>query len=167
MRIVRKKGLSEIIGYVLLIVIAISLSLLVYAWMKGLLWKKTKACPDEVSLMIADYSCDFAGKNVTIVFRNNGLFDVDGFIARISNEEGRLPVKLLKEGIPLNGSNLGEFSFDKKLSPGAEFTNTFFYSEYGKILEIEIVPFKYLEEEGEVLVCDKSTVKQRLQGCDE
>lgn len=163
----KKKGLSEVIGYVLLIVIALSLSLLVYAWMKGLLWQKPKACPDEVSLIIVDYSCNATRKNVTITLRNNGLFDVDGFIARISNEEGRLPVKLLKEGIPLNGSNLGEFSFDKKLSPGAEFTNTFLYSEYGKILEIEIVPFKYLEQEGLVLVCDKATTRQRLQGCDE
>jgi len=167
MKLIRKKGLSEIIGYVLLIVIAISLSLLVYAWMKGLLWKKTKACPDEVSLIIVDYSCNAAGRNVTIILRNNGLFDVDGFIVRISNEEGRLPVKLLKEGNPLNGSNLGEFSFDKKLSPNAEFTNTFFYSEYAKIVEIEIVPFKYMEQEGEVLVCDKATTRQRLQGCDE
>jgi len=159
-----KKGLSEVVSYVLLVVIAISLSLLVYAWMKGLLWKNPKECPEGVSLIIADYTCNSAIKNITITFRNNGLFGIEGFIARISNETGKLTTKPLLGGEPINGDFNGNFFFNQALKPNEEFTNSFSYSDYDKIVELEIVPLKLVGTE--MLLCDNSALKQQLDGCE-
>jgi len=154
-----RKSLSEMIAYVLLIVIAISLALLVYAWMKGLLWKPSKDCPEGISLIVSDYSCDNALGRINITFRNNGLFDVSGFIVRISNETGRLPTKSLYDGTPIKEED-NIFYFPSNLTTGNDFTNTFSYLKYDKIIELEIVPLRLVK--GELLICDKAKIKQEV-----
>ena len=71
-----KKAISIIIGYVLLVVIAISLSLLVYAWLKNYLPKDVEKCPDSVSLTISNYNCDIEENKITLTLRNKGFFNI-------------------------------------------------------------------------------------------
>jgi len=159
-----KKGLSEIVGYVLLVVMAIALALLVYAWMKGLLWNNPKECPAGVSLIIADYACNQDLNNITITLKNNGLFSINGFIARISNEPGKLATKPLLNGVPLGGEATGEFFFNETgLLPNIEFVNSFSYDMYSQISDLEITPLK--DVDGERILCDKSIIKQQLENC--
>ena len=47
-----KKGVSIIIGYVILIAVAITMSFLVYAWMKSYVPKEELKCPDDVFIRI-------------------------------------------------------------------------------------------------------------------
>jgi len=82
-----KRGLSNLVAYVLLISITISLSVLVYNWLKTYTQKdNVKSCPDNVNVVIGSYDC-FNGinGNITINLENKGLFDVDGFIIRVSD----------------------------------------------------------------------------------
>ncbi len=153
-----KKGVSVIIGYVLLIVIAISLALLVYAWMKGNLPKEKQQCPDEVSLVIKDYNCFENGK-INITLKNNGFFDIDGFIAKISNKSKSLPILALKGVFPVQ-SNDGQFIFGVPMNSSQEFTETFDYSNHNLILDLQIMPLKRIGNK--LVLCENSVIRQKL-----
>ena len=45
-----KKGVSEIIGYILLVAIVVTISIFVYQWLKTYVPQDAISCPDGVSL---------------------------------------------------------------------------------------------------------------------
>src|SRR3972149_7833470 len=71
-----KKALSEIVGYTILIVIAISLSVLVYAFLKTYIPKEAVSCEEDLNLIVQDYSCSTSGE-LKITIKNKGLFKAD------------------------------------------------------------------------------------------
>ena len=76
-----KKAINELVGYVLLVALAISLSIMVYYWLRTyVLPSQPRLCPDGVSLIVDAYSCQAGSFNLSL--RNKGLFNVDGFIVR-------------------------------------------------------------------------------------
>src|SRR3989338_6277896 len=80
-----KKGVTELLAYVLLIGLAVSLSVIVYNWLRGYaILSPTRACPDGVSLIVDDYSCIGGVFNLTL--RNKVLFNIDVYVLRINNE---------------------------------------------------------------------------------
>ena len=147
-----KRGVSEIVSYVILIVMVMAISSLVFYWTKSLVPKDNIECP-EVSLIINDYECD---NNVfRLVVSNKGLFDVSGYYIWAENEtEGRKI--LLKE---INGLKEGKVEFTNKLSSGQEYESSFDYSAYGSIKNVEIEPFVFDEEE---ILCNKAIIKQNI-----
>lgn len=86
MKIERKKGLSEIVSYVLLVVIAIGLSIMVYSYLKLYLPSDRTECPAGTSLIVEDARCRISinEKNISIKFSNQGLFNVSAAYVRIS-----------------------------------------------------------------------------------
>ena len=50
---------------------------------KDLLPGNIENCPDEAALIITDYKCE--NKEIKLTLRNQGLFNLYGFIARINN----------------------------------------------------------------------------------
>ena len=153
-----KKGLSVVIGYVLLVVISISLALLVYAWMKGFLWKPPKECPEGISLIIDFCRINITSKNLNLGLKNNGLFDIDGFIIRIANESGKIPSKPLLEGSPEEArGEKGDYYV--KIEVDGKFENNFSYAEYNNITEIDIIPLK------KGMLCNKAKIRQDVDGC--
>ena len=81
----QKKGLSNMVAYVLLITITIALSVLVYNWLQFYVGASDlEECPDGVNLVIQNYTCS-KGQNgkVNVTLKNKGLFEVDGFILRV------------------------------------------------------------------------------------
>jgi len=88
-----KKGISEIIAYVLLISITLTLSVIVYGWLKGYLcFGNTchETCSEEVSLVVESYKCispvNGNDGNLTLILKNKGLFDINKFILRVSDQ---------------------------------------------------------------------------------
>ena len=77
-----KKALSEIVSYVLLIIIAISLSVAVYAWLEVYVPKNTVECEQGASVVIKDFSCNTIGKKLNELGMNKGhkqtSFLIDG-----------------------------------------------------------------------------------------
>ena len=136
-----KKGVSEMVAYVLLIIIAISLSVLVYAWMKNSIWKQPKECPGDVSLTISDYTCDTTNKKIILTLQNNGLFNINGFLARISNTTNSAKVYELKN----NNTGRREFYFQNGIQnfikPNEQSTQSIYYTQYNQITRLEIQPF--------------------------
>jgi len=149
-----KKGLSEIIAYVLLIVVAISLSLLVYAWLKGQMPGKTEQCPEGINLVIEDYSC--SGGVINLTLRNKGLFVLEGIIIKASDTiEGLAICPLTKDD--------GYYHFKNSLKPGNKTIGHFVYSDCGNIVKIEIIPTRFVG--GERLLCENSITEYEVSGC--
>jgi hypothetical protein len=72
-----KKGLSIVIGYVLLMAVSISMSILVYQFLKTYVPKDAVTCPEGTSLFIK--SADCSGGTLTLILKNNGKFSLDGY----------------------------------------------------------------------------------------
>ena len=83
-REVNKRGVSLMIGYVLLVVIAIGLSVAVFAYLKLYLPKDEPKCYDDVILSIDDLICvGGEGGNISVTLTNRGLFNINGAFIRV------------------------------------------------------------------------------------
>lgn len=89
-----KKALSEIIGYTILIVIAVSLSVVTYSFLKSYIPKEKAECPAEIGLIVENYTCKYipsAGGGglgtqtsyLELSVLNKGLFIVDAAYIRL------------------------------------------------------------------------------------
>ena len=159
------------VAYVLLIVIAISLSILVYAWLKIYVIKPTPACHEGVSLIIYNYECDSVVKNLSLTVQNQGTFGVDGFVIRIANEEGMPAI----HGLEALGPEYEDMEKGYVLFPGEQgllpvenhdkMNINFTYEEYEKIVKVEIEPIEVNEETDRLLLCEGAIISQELEGC--
>lgn len=147
-----KKGLSEVVSYVLLIGIAISLSFLVYAFAKNLVPVKVKECPESVSLSVENYSCDINLNEMGFRIKNTGLFNISGYMLRITNKtSGKAVYNLDIDPVPEN------------MAPAEEKDYHVDYSYYNNITRIEIQPYIYDKER---VYCKNSITKQEIEACD-
>lgn len=165
-----KKGVSIVIGYVLLVVIAISLSLLVYAWLKYFIPGEAEKCPDEVSLIVSSYSCRVDINNITLILRNQGNFNIDGFIFRIRNESEGFYYNLKQpNAVTVENffGNAGGEPYGGKpyLAPNEEVGMEFYYGEHNKIVEMEIEPL-LTGEKGDLIPCENAIISQEVIDCD-
>jgi len=161
-RLIRnRKAISEIVAYVLLIVISISLALLVYAWLKSNILKPAEECPDSVSISI-EYKCNLTKQSIDLKIKNNGLFTINGFIARASNKTGGLAICSLEKD-----DDRGTFFFKKyigeELKPNEEYEiSELSYKSCNNITRIEIEPFITNKE---IILCNKAIVSEEVKNC--
>jgi len=82
-----KKGVSEIVSYVLLISITFAIAGIVYSWLIFYVTpgKETK-CEEGISLTIRSYSYNCNTKALNLSLQNRGLFDIDGYLIRVTNQ---------------------------------------------------------------------------------
>lgn len=82
-----KRGISEVISYTLLILIAVILSIIAFAFLKLYVPKNKPECKAGISLMLEDVECivsaDVAKRLFTITLQNTGTFKVDKAYVRI------------------------------------------------------------------------------------
>ena len=82
-----KKAVSLMISYVLLIVIGMSLAIIVYEYIIiVVIIEPTPTCPETLSLIIQEYSCNAGAKKITIEVKNKGLFNISGYEIRGTND---------------------------------------------------------------------------------
>lgn len=149
-----KRGISAMIGYVLLVVIGITLAVLVYGFLKVYVPSDKAVCPDNVALSIEEFSC-FNGA-VKVRLGNRGLFKVDGAYIRIG-EEGRVFRQLLNE----DNIFFDEWASEEGLPPGEFWPKTteksYAYAGTGQqILEVEPVIFV----DDELTLCSSAVITQ-------
>ena len=80
-----KKADSVIIGYVLLIVLALGMAGAVYSYLKFYIPKERPSCPEGANLAVESSICNAAEGKFTITLVNKGLFDMDGAYIKIGN----------------------------------------------------------------------------------
>jgi len=162
-----RKGVSPMIGYVLLVTFVIILGVVIYNWMKTYIPQEDIDCPDGTSLFIKDYTCSNSSLNITL--KNNGKFSVGGyFIYATTTPQQELATKDLSFYINENFSLLsptgvkltGEYN---SLSPNEEEVEVFDLSALTEtIYTIEIVPIRW-QKEGRVnrlVSCKNSKVRE-------
>lgn len=169
-----KKAVSEIVSYVLLIVIAISLSVGVYSFMKFYVPKEdasTEKCFNDIALSIVDYSC--SAKTIYLLLENKGLFNVKGFIIKGSNDPDIIPIIMLNTTNQevLKNTRPGFYDFNISegdlLKPQKVANATFIYGIPGaeQLKRISIQPYSYSEKIQDIILCEE-IIEIYPKGCD-
>jgi len=157
-----KKALSEVVSYVLLIVIAVSLSVGVYAWLKVYVPKNTVECEQGASVIIKDFSCDTEANKLTITFQNKGLFDIDGIYIKIANTSKGNTVYLPEPQPSAFGpTQSGFFYFGLNgLTPGTSANQTFDYKKFNAVEKVQIQSF--VLRDNKIVLCEHDIKTQEI-----
>lgn len=156
------KGISELIAYVLLITLTISISVLVYGWLKLYVAPGQESdCPEGVNLIISNYQCSSGSLEVTL--KNKGRFNVDGFYVRVHNSSNPEFGLYTLYSIASNGA---------EIKPGEEFNYAYSsikgtppipLSNLGEITLIEVQPV--IGTETNMILCS-DYVSLKVGDCD-
>lgn len=162
-----KRAVSEVVAYVLLIVISLSIAGMIYAWLRFYVPGPEQKCPDNVAIVIKNDLCNVVENSINITIQNKGLFNVSGFYIYMSNETGALPIlepTFKSSSRPLSSSERGYILFESPLPPDEEFDIVLSYSLNNRIEEIEIEPFRWQDKK--VVLCKDAIIREKVQGCE-
>jgi len=137
----QKKGVSEIVSYVLLISITFAIAGMVYSWLIFYVTPgKEIKCDEGISLTIRSYYYNCSTHALNLSLQNRGLFDIDGYLVRVTNQ---------------TGSTIGTYTLNKtgkNLSTGVTYRDYYPDSSNlndskkklgGNISFVEVQPFAY------------------------
>jgi len=164
-----KKAVSDMVSYVLLIVIALSLAVGVYSFMKFYIPKDKETCSEDVSLYIEDYKCYLdtnpnPRKIIELTIKNKGLFNITGFVIKGSENYTDLPIIMMKT-VDFGSEEVtpGRYDFAEHLKAGRTITTKFDYTNQTKIERINIQPFA-VSSTTRTLLCER-IVDIKIEGC--
>ena len=145
------------IGYVLLITIAVAMGAVTYQWMKTYVPTESLSCPDGVSILIKD--ANYIDDKLTVTLKNNGRFNISGyFIYANDNDQGLATIDLsgyTPRGVNREGKVLfSSINGDTRnlFSPSDEETHEFNLGSSGisSIYSIEITPTRFQEQDNKI-----------------
>lgn len=173
-----KKGVSIMIGYVLLVSIAIIMGGIMYTWMSGYVPTEELECPDGVSMVVTSYFYNCSNTTLNITIKNNGRFSIAGYYIKATNDsvQNLAAIDLSKwalktqddmykfaDAVVLGSANSNEFY------PGNETENVFDISHLtGEIETIELIPVRWQRDENNklrFLSCGDVTKYRELIDC--
>jgi flagellin-like protein len=145
-----KRGLSNVVAYVFLIGITISLAVMTYSFLtyyvdEGDIFE----CPNDVELIVESYECiEGTDGNLTITIKNRGKFNVDGYYLRVHNK---------------SDPEFGFYLFDdggSPLSPGERNKKIYDFSSEGvhNVTIADVRPF--IVHDGKNYTCDSYFVQK-------
>ena len=145
---ISKKGMSVVIGYVLLVTFGIIMGGIVYTYLKSYVPSEIDKCPDGVSLFVKDFTCVNNQLNLTI--KNNGKFNLQGYFIHATNNSNQTlaTINLAKyfnallsgDGVSNNASIYFKTDPNEDFSPG-DIANEIF-SNVPAIYSIELTPVR-------------------------
>ncbi|MFH1503615.1 MAG: archaellin/type IV pilin N-terminal domain-containing protein [Candidatus Diapherotrites archaeon] len=167
-----KKGVSVIIGYVILVSFVIVLGIIVYSWMKTYVPRAELECPDGISLFIEDYKCSSEQLNLTL--RNIGTFSIGGYFIRATTSPEQEIAKLdlsrniTKETAKLYpiGIRFGEItSTGNSLGPDENEIDIYNLTGGDRIYSLEIIPVRWQEENNKrrLVSCKDAKIKETIE----
>lgn len=149
-----KKGVSAVIGYVLLVSMAVIMGTIMYTWMQSYVPNDSVGCPEGTSILLKDYGYSCTDKTqINLTLKNNGRFNLAGYYVKVANVSGQGIASIdVSEDLIETG---GEFRFARAImfregeantfEPGEEVTHLFNVSDYGEIYLVEILPIRWEE----------------------
>ena len=165
-----KRGISVVVGYILLVSIVIIMSVIVYQWISTYIPREDIECADGVSLFVQDYNYNCDTKSLDLTIKNSGRFDVAGyFIHATTDSSQELAVTDLSGATDLRGSG-GSVNYPpdgddlNSVSAGQIFSDLFVLTSIGQIYSIEIVPLRYelVNNRNRAVSCTNARIKERL-----
>jgi len=139
-KINNKRGISELISYVLLIVMAVAIASGVYIWLKTTPPDfKAEECPYGLSLIIEQCNINTASNQINLTFKNNGRFNVTGAFVYLNLENGTL---ITLETLPYNLNKIDQdyFPIQGEAYYSINFRNYNLFPE--NITSIDFIPVK-------------------------
>jgi len=166
-----KKGISVIVGYVLLISFSALMGVFVYIWLNTYIPQEELNCPDGTSLLIQNYTC--TSDILTIVLRNDGKFDIGGYFiyATDSPEEELATIDISKNNTQNysirtpSGVKLGLIGSKNSLGPNEEEIETYNITGRSMMYLIQIIPMRWQEEANKevVVTCKDVRIEKRIE----
>lgn len=158
-----KRAVSEIVSYVLLIVIAIGISVMAYGFLKLYVPKPAPECPADVSLIVSDYLCILSPNHLVLNISNKGLWKVQGANVRFGIR-GQTVRDLITNKINPNANDGIFLSGTTGLMPGnistRTYTKTLSNVAMSPDMEVQITPIISLQNQQ--VVCDKALSIQSI-----
>lgn len=163
-----KKGVSVMIGYILLISMAVVMSIIAFQWLKTYVPKEGLSCPDGVSLFVKSSTC--TANELEITLKNNGKFNVSGYVIRASTQPGQeVATTDLSRNITFGGTQYQSSSVIFKVSsentfgPTSEAQHKYDISGITPYF-IEIIPMRFETEDNKfrVAICSNQKIKEEL-----
>jgi hypothetical protein len=169
----QKKGVSLMVGYVLLVVFSIFLGILTYHILSTYFPKKSLECPDATSLLIESYTYDCNTHIMTLNIENNGRFNVGGyFIYGSSSGVRQRDVELSslnmdnKSTLSPLGVKFGNPVAKNSLKPNQVEIDVYNLTKLNQNLTyLEIQPIRWQNENRKmnVILCSDATVRKDIQ----
>jgi hypothetical protein len=166
----KKRGVSVIIGYLLLVSFAIILSGMIYIWMKTYIPTETAECPSGVSIYIKEANCSYNGSNyiLELTLKNNGRFNISGYYIHASNNSSqKIAITDIYDKIETGGIKFGNtilFSYGNlnTLEINGERKAKFVLEE--KIYLLSIIPTRFNEIEGKIkyVGCNNGRIEEKI-----
>lgn len=152
-----KLGVSIMIGYILLISLAVIMGGVIYAWMKSYVPQDKLECPEGTSISIKSYEYNCSTPEIlNITIKNNGRFDIAGYFIHASDRAGQSIANLdLSKNLTDTG---GVFKYQNSITlssgnnnsfvPNLETQNVFNTtgSGIGELKLIEITPVRWQKD---------------------
>lgn len=90
----KKKGVSLMVAYTILVVIGIALGAATYSYLKLYLPSIRAECPADIKVSVEEVICDSTEDELTVSILNRGLFNVPAIFVRFGEEERRVRKQL-------------------------------------------------------------------------
>jgi len=156
MRTRDKRGISNIIGYIMLMGIVIIMSVIVFQWLRTYVPTDSIDCPDGVGISIESlrYYCD--NKELSFTLKNTGRFNIAGyFIHATTSPDQEIAIEDLS--LLLNPNSTGNVIFnpsENSLKPNDKIDAFFNLSTSGisRIYSIELIPVRYQKQNNKDLI---------------
>jgi len=178
---INKKGVSEVLGYILLVSFAIVMSFIVYQGLKTYVPAKTLECPDGVSLFIKDVSCTYNSTSekydLELIIKNNGRYNIAGYYIHASENPNQTVattplIENLKEVNAYKYNNavlLQSYeTFESGRLENFLNLNEENFAEYNnlskKIYSLDLIPIRFQEEENRLRIvgCGKAILREKI-----
>ena len=146
-------------GYAILIVIAISLSVMVYAFLRLYIPKEKVECNQEINLIIQDYSCSSSPQELNLTIANKGLFKADAAYLRLGLVGQKTKPQINKNNFLLFGPGNSP-----GLNPGESFSSNDYDNfdvSLSREYELELEPVVIINKQ--LVACQNSIITQPIQ----
>lgn len=172
--LLNKRGISEMVSYVLLIIIAIGLSVLVFAFLSVYIPKEKPECKEDVHAIITKAICNVSSTNQTVYLEltNKGLFTFDAAYIRIA-PVGREVTFLINDPEKNLGGSVRGFQLyapgatSPGLPPGSTYSRIYSLANVGGVT---FVPGNYTLEVQPAMgkgrsfaLCEKAIIRETVQ----
>jgi len=151
--IYNKKGVSVLVGYILLVVFAVIISAIVFVWLRSYVPAETLNCPEGTSVFIKESSFNDSNSQLKLVLKNNGRFDIAGFFIHATNSSSQEVATFDLSNYSIDRTKIFGNSIvyeigSNSMKPGDTNTSTFdlSVSSIGRPYSVSIIPVRYQVE---------------------
>ena len=160
---INNRGVSEIVSYSILIIIAVAISVLVFNFLFMQIPKgQVSECPADIHISAEDIECNANINQISFTLVNRGFFSVNEIHLRLREQDRAVQLVTNKT---LSASDFESEVGDTRFNPGEEFEYSISPDDVsfstGVEFSLEVQPAIYNEDR--VLVLCPTIISQRVQ----